>query len=248
MSKSLTIVCTLLTASLLLAPATARADLVVNGDEFRIDFSDVFVPGSGNWNVLTNTDDDLGDSGTLSEWTVGATRTATWEITDSFMAGTWSGDHWGTEDPDWVAREAITDSFCVGGTSDYTGEVEFGSLAGDLKYTLTLIASRDRTPRIGDYFVKGVDGTYDFSDGDVSDDFYAKEDGFTGHKQMVWTEVEPYWTGSEYTISLKLAGDGGDGYSYANALRIEVVPEPATMGLLGLGFAGMAVLRRRRRK
>ena len=31
-------------------------------------------------------------------------------------------------------------------------------------------------------------------------------------------------------------------------LFIDYVPEPATMGLLGLGFAGMAVLRRRRRR
>ena len=50
--------------------------------------------------------------------------------------------------------------------------------------------------------------------------------------------------GSTLYVSNSTKDDFGSG---DRVFIFRMVPEPATMGLLGLGFAGMAVLRRRRR-
>ena len=47
------------------------------------------------------------------------------------------------------------------------------------------------------------------------------------------------------TLYVSNEGDGGSGSS--NRVFQFIIPEPATMGMLGLGFAGLAALRRRRK-
>ena len=44
-------------------------------------------------------------------------------------------------------------------------------------------------------------------------------------------------------VTLAAGGDGGDTNPIISALTLEAVPEPATLGILGLG--GLALLRRR---
>jgi hypothetical protein len=44
---------------------------------------------------------------------------------------------------------------------------------------------------------------------------------------------------------IKVGGAGGTGTGYLNAMQIQVVPEPATFALVGLGLLGLLALRRR---
>ena len=56
-----------------------------------------------------------------------------------------------------------------------------------------------------------------------------------------------YHGGSSRPVHTSEWTDATEGTTLNPGLFINYVPEPATMGLLGLGFAGMAALRRRRR-
>jgi len=61
--------------------------------------------------------------------------------------------------------------------------------------------------------------------------------GYVAH----YTNIQP-GPGNSFTITL--TASGGDGAWRLNAMRLEIVPEPMTLGLLGLG--GLGVLLRRR--
>jgi hypothetical protein len=84
-----------------------------------------------------------------------------------------------------------------------------------------------------------------------------------GTKTGPFKNLQPgfYWTGTEFTATSDRSnawcfnmGDGMNGYTakydprYAIAVRGGDVPEPGTIALLGIGMAGMARFRGRRRK
>jgi hypothetical protein len=50
--------------------------------------------------------------------------------------------------------------------------------------------------------------------------------------------IQSLWDGTQYVTSLQMGMKGTTGV-YLNGLIIDIVPEPATMSLLGLGVLGL---------
>ena len=253
MSKSLTIACTLLTATLLplLAPTAAQAEVV----DIRIDLGPSSDDTSGNWNNingatatpldLVNHGDGL-DSGVDAELAV---------VSISTSGKGQGGLAW--PDPcDWDEESATGDyCFLAPGAADsmlLTFRSPVGSgLDPSKTYKVEVIASSYYSGGVvGDYMVNDKDSTnVDGSGNPVSEGFDAYADGYNAdpHIMMTWTGVKAALNESEDYYEIKLFVKRTGNYTALNAVNL-TIPEPATMGLLGLGFAGMAVLRRRRRR
>ena len=254
MSKSLTITCTLLTATLLplLAPTAAQAEVV----DIRIDIGPSSGNTSGNWNNIngaTATPLDLvnhgdgSDSGVDAEFAVDGISTS---------GGTQGGPAW--PDPcNWDDVSATGDYCYLGPAASSSMLLTFrspavgGGLDPSKTYKVEVIASSYYSGGVvGDYTVNDKDSTnLDVNDVPVSDDFDAYADGYNAdpHIMMTWTGVKAVLNESEDYYEIKLLVTRTGNYAALNAVNL-TIPEPATMGLLGLGFAGMAVLRRRRRR
>ncbi len=96
-------------------------------------------------------------------------------------------------------------------------------------------------------FTGGVDATSGPSFSLNIDDLI--EAGFDWNIATAILEDMAYDPATERLYVIENNRNGGrSGNQIATIHVIQLVPEPATMGLLGLGFAGMAALRRRRRK
>jgi hypothetical protein len=66
---------------------------------------------------------------------------------------------------------------------------------------------------------------------------------YTTGATVKWTGVTAVADGEKNEITITADALGDDGFAWANAMTI--VPEPATMSVLGLG--GLVLLRRRKR-
>ncbi len=254
MKRILIIVCGIAAAALL-APTAARAELVV-GDVFLIDFNDAAGHPSGGdtWNWPSNDANFVIGSETLALVNSGGGGSPlTIQCTDDMRDSTNNTSGWvGPPGPDWVDSNASGDYYflywnaqnpgsVVAGT---TGAVTIFGLDDDLEYTVELVSSKNDSNAANPYVA-----TYTLDDSTAdqqvsSTGFNSYTSGYLGEKVMIWDSVG---TGGDGELTLKMDTVAYGKLALISAMRIEVVPEPATMGLLGLGFAGMAVLRRRRR-
>jgi hypothetical protein len=193
-----------------------------------IDFNEQGPDPADPWITLATPDDAANIGGTgysvdfEGEW-YDSTRTGN-------ASPLWSGEEANAaDDYFWVSNLDVPTSaeLTISGFDPGTYKVEWW-------------ASVDTLNRQADYQVNGS-----YADGGVGDDFDSYGQGYQNGIVLVWSSVTPT-AGGEITLKIttEAAYGGGTYLGHLNALR--VTPEPATMALLGIGFVGLGVLRRRR--
>ena len=139
---------------------------------------------------------------------------------------------WPAGNVDWVDGLATADY--TFSTADAT--VTFIGLTPGAPYRFDHVAARSLgADRIADYLVNGA-----FADSTPNgDNFASLADGWDGGNILVWNSVTADSAGQ-----ITLAITDVQNFGYVNASRIQLVPEPGALSLLGLSFVGLLSVRR----
>ena len=232
------------------------------GQSVRVDFNTETNDPGGNWNAMEDPGDSTGGSG-LTEFASGSETTVGLVLDtfrDSGQDNAWEAR---TEAPGWAADDVLNDRFFM--RADNTGSVEISGLTAGVAYRIELASGSAAFLGGGGVngagtppgFLKledssGLINAVNGATGDVltgndtnNPDWVAWSTNIEGSYGIdgwiVWESATP--SGNSLTIDFMTGG--GDSRASINAMEISVVPEPATMAMLGIG--GLAALLRRRK-
>jgi hypothetical protein len=155
--------------------------------------------------------------------------------------------NWNAQIPNWIdteygdspadnALEEAMDSIRHVGAQDGVGTIALAGLTPGTQYQLQLLFQEGCCDRGFDVLVEGVTAVENFDTGEITN--------------TAGTYIRRTFTAGDDTLNIELNGPGGAG-TFAdrnpiiNALTLEIIPEPASLGLLTL--AGVGLLARRRR-
>lgn len=224
------------------ATATLAAGQAVSAQTLLFDFGRTDLQAGPNWNNVvpaTTTLFALFDDGGNIVGTSGL------EITDTFFQ-TGEPSQAGSEAPagDAAAYPVdATDDYFFGHTIPFAGadanpqgQVRLFNLDPTKQYDFTFFASRQTVndTRSADYDVAGLNS------GSIS--LNASNNNTEVAKVL---GISPDGNNDIFvTVTPGADNDNGTGFYYIGLMQVDVVPEPASLGLFGL--AGLALLRRRR--
>jgi hypothetical protein len=237
-----------------LSLATPASGEIVNGDVLVFDIGEQAAdPGggttSGNWNNMYRSGDPVNDNHAIDitdaiRLSDGATTGVGLRLMaqDNNSSGIGGADvsatpsvgfpYSGTipasaiEDLGYLGNEYLVDS----GSADSTNGLELTDLNDSLTYDISVFARITNVDRGSHTWT--VNGTsYDIAPNN-NDTVYT------------WEDVPTDGSGA-IVIAVDIPQEGDPPSAHINALEVAAVPEPATLGLLGLG--GLAAILRRRR-
>ncbi|MFW6153742.1 MAG: PEP-CTERM sorting domain-containing protein [Planctomycetota bacterium] len=218
--------------------------------DIRVDFNNAAGDPAGNWNTLdqdTVNDPTVITDAPLIDYNTGQATPVTVSTAGtrrSTMTATWDSAETG---PAWLdpAQDAANDYFwqSQGSSVDDTVSmvVTLKGLTPGAAYTVELISSHNTTAQSfrGCYDINGA-----FFDGSSTGTWNFKTDGYEDGGWMTWTEIVADTEGQLVLTATPIYTDSGWNKGGVRVNAMSVVPEPATMALLGMGALGL--LRRRR--
>ena len=213
----------------------AQAALVVNVDLGAYDQTGL----SGNWNTVANSSTNLVDWNTGSQTALGIVC-ANWNAT----AGT---DGWKAgQNVDWVNAIAANDYRYMYQDmfGEKTGTITLYGLTDGQEYRLQVVSSENDDfyaapadiKAAGSWASADYQGKYSTNIGDNWDPYTAYND----KNWLIWGSV--YSSGGSLVVTV--TAPAGMNNAVVNALRIEAIPEPASVMMIGLGGLLIAGCRR----
>lgn len=153
-----------------------------------------------------------------------------------------------TGDPDEAGDFFISVNPSLGST-DYSGRVyaRAGTTAGTYQLAMTgpSIVAADRVYGTDLNFNTSyhVTGTWNFVPGETNDTLTLEVDG-APYTMNPWADTDPEPT-TFGVLTLRQGGSNASNVTVDNVMVTEVIPEPTSLALLGLGTVGLLARRRR---
>lgn len=210
--------------------------------DIRVDFNDLVAAPAG-WNLIANPA-DTSITHHLTDYFTGLDTGVTLRITNNFLkSGTNAGTvDWTNAAAPWVVNSVLSDYALLYDT-DLVGQITLGGLDPSKAYRLELLSVRNAGTVDNRYAVNGEFGLIVDGGGSTAA-WNALTDGYLAKDFMLWESVFPTASG-QIIIDVSTTGN----YVFFNGFRIsEAVPEPATVGLFGIGLVGAVGLRWRKRR
>jgi len=205
--------------------------------------TDPVLPGGDMWNQLGGTEVAVGNMIADLQDVIGDPTGVGVSVTDNFQfENNTGGAAWAS--PSWAVVGMVSDSFSIdsnntSATSE-VGAITFTGLDDSLVYRFEVLSSRDGPAPRAAFFTLGGNAP----DNHVGS-FDAKTDGTDANKVMVWAGA----TSTAGALVLTMTVDEtitGNRFAYLNAVRFEVIPEPGSIALMGIGMISMLFRGRRR--
>ena len=224
-----------LLASFVFSP-TARAEW-----EARIDFASKASAPVGNWNTVSSENTPV----TLTEWNTGVASSAQ-IVGAGWDAGYNGGSIWKGGTVDWVDNNAASDLFYWGGGTEDEFQFTLSGLDPQKLYQVEIVSSENANNVVSMITVGGIYADNNYQGGATETELqnWRGDDAYNNIDWLIWDAVVPDAGGSLLLIANTQSGAG---YADINAMRIfevGVVPEPASIALLGLAGVIIAGYRR----
>lgn len=157
------------------------------------------------------------------------------------VSGAWGINSWNSGDAissnlgKFAYDSVIADGLynLAGGTATVT----LTNLSSSFTYNLILYGARENSTRYT-YYTVGLTTKTQQTGSAVADWIPTNTTSFLNLTPDSNGKITMTFTGKDAV--------GADTFSYLNAMEIQVIPEPATIGMLSLGAAGMLIVRRLR--
>ena len=138
----------------------------------------------------------------------------------------------------WVPSDSMSQNFQCNASDGAQIEFYISGLSTDFTYDINFTAGGNTSAYDGQSVaVNGVTGT----NGANYSPYQASQDGQSGVLEVTWAGLS---LDSNDRLTFVVDGNENDRPS-VGMIRIEAVPEPATMGLLAIGGIGMLIRRKR---